>query len=122
MEPTQAPSSAKKRKLPSFMAVTPVKCADRASQFLLFNLARYDIFQLSRLEQLERPDIADSAPNGASPARPKIPKKEPRQSKLPLKKPLPRTTAKLQRLEQAAASSSCLYVPYLPNFAYCLAV
>ncbi|DBA67417.1 TPA: hypothetical protein ACH3X2_001706 [Trebouxia sp. C0005] len=85
MEAAQAPSSAKKRKLPSFMAVKPVK-----------------------LGKSEKPDETDSDPNGASPARPKIPKKEPRQSKLPLKKPLPPTVAKMHRPEQAAASSSCL--------------
>jgi len=109
MEPTQSPSSAKKRKLPSFMAVKPVKCANRASQFLLFNPAQNHMFQLFRLEN---PDD----PNGASPARPKIPKKEPKQSKLPQKKLLAPRVAKMQRPEQAASSSSCLYVPYLPIF------
>ncbi|DBB04033.1 TPA: hypothetical protein ACH3X1_013091 [Trebouxia sp. C0004] len=59
------------------------------------------MFQLFRLEQFEKS-------NGASPARPTKPKKEPRHSKLPLKKLLPLTTAKLQTPEQAAASSSCL--------------
>ncbi|KAA6421833.1 MAG: hypothetical protein FRX49_08152 [Trebouxia sp. A1-2] len=106
MEAAQAPSSAKKRKLPSFMAVKPVKCAAHASQFLLFNPAQYHMFQLFRLGKSEKPDETDSDPNGASPARPKIPKKEPRQSKLPLKKPLPPTVAKMHRPEQAAASSS----------------
>ncbi|KAL0056037.1 hypothetical protein WJX82_007038 [Trebouxia sp. C0006] len=62
MESTQAPSSAKKRKLPSFMAVKPVK-----------------------LEQFEKSDDADSVPNCVSPARPKVYKQKPRQSKLPLK-------------------------------------
>lgn len=122
MEAAQAPSSAKKRKLPSFMAVKPVKCAAHASQFLLFNPAQYHMFQLFRLGKSEKPDETDSDPNGASPARPKIPKKEPRQSKLPLKKPLPPTVAKMHRPEQAAASSSCLYVLYLRVSAYCLPV
>jgi len=122
MESTQAPSSAKKRKLPSFMAVKPVKCANRASQFLLFYPAQHHMSQLFRLEQFEKSDDADSVPNGASPARPKVPKKKPRQSKLPLKELLPSKVAKLQRPEQAAASSSCLCVPYLQTSAYCLAV
>ena len=80
------------------------------------------MLQLFRLEQFEKSDDADSASNGASPARPKVPEKTPGQSKLPPKKPLPPTVAKLQRPEQAAALSSCLYVPYLQKFAYCLAV
>lgn len=61
-----------------------------------------------KLEQFEKSDDADSASNGASPARPKVPKKKPGQSKLPPKKLLPPTVAKLQRPEQAAALSSCL--------------